>query len=115
MFRQTVTSGTSWQRAADEWSENPTDPTNDQYSILDTLEKFRMADGRFLFRLRWPELANPFASGPGDPDGNQTWCTWRPREPILAAAQPCSRSYIADAHTRAFGRARREQIRRATP
>lgn len=78
VFRQTVTPGTSWQRAAGEWSENPTEPTNEQYSILDTLEEFRMADGRFLFRLSWPELHNPFFT-PGAANGNQTWCTRRQR------------------------------------
>ena len=47
---------TSGLRSADEWSVNPTDPTADQYSILDqlhTLPKFWF--DKFVFELVWPE------------------------------------------------------------
>jgi len=39
--------------AVDEWSKNPTDPSNDNYAILDRLEEFR-ENGAFEFKLVWP-------------------------------------------------------------
>jgi len=36
-----------------QWSLNPTDPSNDNYAILDRLEDFRV-DGKFEFKLVWP-------------------------------------------------------------
>ena len=50
MFRQTL----PYLYQQDEWRKNPDDPSNDNYSILDELEDYRRADGRFYFRLVWP-------------------------------------------------------------
>ena len=36
-------------------SKNPTDPNADLYSILDTLETFRDAEGKFTFKICYPE------------------------------------------------------------
>ena len=38
-------------------SKNPTDPNADLYSILDTLENFRDAEGKFTFKICYPEFA----------------------------------------------------------
>ena len=61
IFRQTVTSDPAWLRGEDEYTVNPGDPTNAQYSILDTLENFRWADGKFTLQLRWP-VAQDYSS-----------------------------------------------------
>ena len=53
VFRQNVTNDPSWLRVAGQFSVNPGDPANAQYSILDTLESLRAADGQFFFQLRW--------------------------------------------------------------
>ena len=50
MFRQTI----PYLYKRGEWRKNPTDPSNDNYAILDELEQFRHDDGRFYFRLEWP-------------------------------------------------------------
>ena len=50
MFRQTI----PYLYKRGEWRKNPTDPLNDNYAILDELEQFRHDDGRFYFRLEWP-------------------------------------------------------------
>ena len=36
-------------------SKNPTDPNADLYSILDTLENYRDADGKFTLKICYPE------------------------------------------------------------
>jgi len=36
-------------------SKNPTDPNADLYSILDTLENYRDAEGKFTFKICYPE------------------------------------------------------------
>ena len=41
---------------ADVLSKNPTDPNADLYSILDTLENFRDAEGKFTFKICYPEV-----------------------------------------------------------
>jgi len=51
LFRQTIASKL-W--AKDELEVNPEDPDNDNYAILNELEDFRSNDGRFYFRLNWP-------------------------------------------------------------
>ena len=60
LFRQThphyLTPATKWL------SVNPTDPTNDNYSILNTLgDECKNENGKFLFHLKWPK-----ASGGGN-------------------------------------------------
>ena len=50
MFRQTF----PYLYKRHEWRKNPTDPSSDNYSILDELEQFRHDDGRFYFRMDWP-------------------------------------------------------------
>ena len=40
----------------DALNKNPDDPDADLYSILDQLEDYRGADGRFRFKLCYPEL-----------------------------------------------------------
>ena len=52
IFRQTVESGAGWLRSDDKWSVNPDDPLSNQYSVLDTLESYRGADGKFTLQLR---------------------------------------------------------------
>lgn len=37
-------------------SKNPNDPNADLYSILDTLEKYRDAEGKFTFKICYPEF-----------------------------------------------------------
>ena len=54
-------------RSANEWSVNANDPTNEQYSILDTLENFRAPDGKFRFKLEW------VLEGSTAPVQPQTW------------------------------------------
>ena len=61
VFRQNVTNDPSWLRVAGQFSVNPGDPANAQYSILDTLENFRWADGKFTLQLRWP-VAQDYSS-----------------------------------------------------
>jgi hypothetical protein len=51
MIRQTITSEV-WTRDALE--VNSDDPDNDNYAILNQLEQFRSSDGKFYFRLTWP-------------------------------------------------------------
>lgn len=56
VFRQTA--GTYLSKEA--WkSVNPDDPENDNYSILDTLEDFRDASGKFEFTIKWPAHETP--------------------------------------------------------
>ena len=49
-----------WYSDADDWaqarSRNADDPTSDNFSILDQLEGMRDADGKFTFKLIYPEL-----------------------------------------------------------
>lgn len=60
-----------------EWSKNPGDPTNENYSILDRLESFRSAYGAFTLKLHYPELegniwaqtSNPVTKTEGGVDG----------------------------------------------
>jgi hypothetical protein len=40
---------------ADWMSVNPNDPDNDNYSILDQLDDSYRVEGKFAFRLRWPQ------------------------------------------------------------
>ena len=56
MFRQTF----PYLYKQSEWRKNPTDPSNDNYAILDELEQFRHDDGRFYFRLEWPNDATVY-------------------------------------------------------
>jgi len=51
LIRQTSTSKFF---TADEFEVNPEDPENDNYAILNEMEDFRSNDGRFYFRLTWP-------------------------------------------------------------
>jgi len=51
MIRQTITSEV-WTRDALE--VNSDDPDNDNYAILNQLEQFRSSDGKFYFKLTWP-------------------------------------------------------------
>eukprot|EP00050_Salpingoeca_kvevrii_P022110 m.121236 g.121236 ORF g.121236 m.121236 type:complete len:810 (+) comp9600_c0_seq5:87-2516(+) len=50
VFRQTF----PYMYKPGQWSVNATDPTSDNYSILDKLESFRTKAGRLNFRLTWP-------------------------------------------------------------
>jgi len=52
MIRQTITSGV-WTQ--DAWEVNSDDPDNDNYAILNQLEQFRSNDGKFYFKLNWPD------------------------------------------------------------
>jgi len=51
MIRQTVTNGV-WPQDALE--VNSDDPDNDNYAVLNQLEQFRSNDGKFYFKLNWP-------------------------------------------------------------
>lgn len=56
VFRQTA----GEYLAKDEWkNKNSDDPNNDNYSILDQLEGFRDASGKFEFMITWPQNENP--------------------------------------------------------
>lgn len=50
------------------WSRNSNDPKNSNYAILDQLESFRGADGKFTLKLQWPN-----DEGGGDSDELQIW------------------------------------------
>jgi len=56
VFRQTL----PYLYKRNEWRKNPTDPSSDNYSILDQLEQFRNGDGRFYFRMTWPDDATVY-------------------------------------------------------
>ena len=56
MFRQTL----PYLYKRNEWRKNPTDPSSDNYSILDKLEQFRNEDGRFYFHMAWPDDATVY-------------------------------------------------------
>ena len=56
MFRQTL----PYLYKRNEWRKNPTDPSSDNYSILDQMEQFRIGDGRFYFRMTWPDDATVY-------------------------------------------------------
>ena len=51
VFRQTL----PYLYKRNEWQKNSEDPSADNYSILDELEQFRHDDGRFYFRMDWPD------------------------------------------------------------
>ncbi len=82
VFRQTDTGGSkgwssSWLRAEDEWSVNPSDASAAQFSVLDTLEDFRGGDCALTLRLSWPLSTDPLAQN----------LTWRQRSnPVLQAS-----------------------------
>ena len=79
MFRQTA----GFYQAADAWvNYNDADPANDNYSILDSLEDCRGADGKFDLKIVWPknerdvgnsntwrQATNPVTSGVNGVDG----------------------------------------------
>lgn len=50
VFRQTF----PHMFAEDEWEKNPYDPTSASFSVLNQLESYRQADGKFLLKLKWP-------------------------------------------------------------
>merc|ERR1719150_2087387 len=52
LIRQTITTGV-WP--TDVLELNPEDPENDNYAILNQLDQFRSNDGRFYFKLTWPD------------------------------------------------------------
>lgn len=57
VFRQTMPH--LWEvHGANPWSVNADDPYSDMYSILDQLEKFRGADGKFELKMQWPDTWN---------------------------------------------------------
>lgn len=58
VFRQTA----PFLWPSDQWSYNSADPENDNYAILDQLESFRNAEGKFTLKLMWP----------GDTDGGNS-------------------------------------------
>ena len=62
-----------------QWSINPTDPTQAQYSILDTVESFRGADGKFTLRFEW-------VASDGAPLLPQTWR--QTTNPVSAVSVP---------------------------
>ena len=58
VFRQTA-GDYSWPT----WRKNVGDPDEENYAILDELEKFRGSDGKLAFKLQWP----------GHSEGPQIW------------------------------------------
>ncbi|CAK0880683.1 unnamed protein product [Prorocentrum cordatum] len=50
VFRQTV----PYLFSSNQWSLNSGDSSNANYAILDQLENYRGADGKFTFKLNWP-------------------------------------------------------------
>jgi len=52
LIRQTITTGV-WP--TDVLELNSEDPENDNYAILNQLDQFRSNDGRFYFKLTWPD------------------------------------------------------------
>ena len=92
MSRQTVTSGNSWFRAANQWSLNADDKDNEQFSALDTLEQHRDASGAFTLKLvfpgtdsapqTWKQTTNPVTASQGGVAGYEpidvphTGCYW---------------------------------------
>ena len=79
VFRQTL----PYLYKRNEWQKNPTDPSNDNYSVLDQLEQFRSDDGRFYFRMAWP----------GDATVYEWSQTSNPVSEKLAGYQPISVPY----------------------
>ena len=62
-------------------SKNPTDPTADLYSILNTLEKYRDYEGKFTFKICYPEFKG---------NGNGTCNEWK------QSSNPANESIITD-------------------
>ena len=55
VFRHVSTAGL-FSSIPDAFRSNPTDPSNNHFSILGQLEKFRNLDGDFHFKLCYPEV-----------------------------------------------------------
>ena len=79
VFRQTVGGRDGWWKKG-QWSRNTDNPRADNFSILDQLEKYRQADGKFTFQMRWPnsgsrhintwrQQSNPVTRTQGGVDG----------------------------------------------
>ena len=56
VFSHNVTNGEYFSSQSDALNKNPTNPNAALFSILDTLETYRRADGKFRFKLCYPEL-----------------------------------------------------------
>jgi hypothetical protein len=69
VFRQTLPH--LWDLHNSPWRVNADDVNAEMYSILDDLERFRAADGKFEFKMLWPDYwnvwkqtSNPAVAGP---------------------------------------------------
>ena len=61
VFRQSTKNKKFFSNKQDALNKNPDDPEADLFSILDKLEDYRSSDGRFQFKLCYPEAT--FKSG----------------------------------------------------
>jgi len=56
VFGQDASDGKFFSSLQDALNKNPTDPSANLFSILDTLENYRLFDGRLKFKLCYPDL-----------------------------------------------------------
>ena len=84
-----------FSNAADVLSKNPDNPNADLYSILAGLEDFRDANGKFQFKLCYPELAPVGAKG----NCNEWIQTSNPAiESIITGFEAISLAFVKDSY-----------------
>jgi len=55
VLRQTIVGQSGYFFKPGEWNCNSSNPGASNYSIMDTIDQYRDENGKFMFKMRWPE------------------------------------------------------------